>query len=134
MNYRKKDRSNKTDFILILDDDFLTYPFYCRSGYYDTKGYVFLAKSKMNLKGFFDYPVLLEKVVKNELAENSDIFIRVYVDEDGYYLIGYITKEELLTNPEIKKMVKPGKSQNALYFAKPLREGKPMNTLSSEFE
>lgn len=118
----------------ILEDDFLTYPFYCRSGYYDTRGYVFHAKSKMNLHDYFDYEVLLNKVVNKELSENSDIFIRVYVDADGYYLIGFITKENLLSNLEIKKMIKPGKSQNALYFAKPLTVGVLMNALPSEFE
>ena len=87
----------------------------------------------MGLRGYYDYPDLEKEVVKKELSENSDIFIRVYVDDDGYYLIGFITKEDLLKNPEIKKMIKPGKSQRALYFAKSLKDGLPMNVLSKEF-
>ena len=133
VNDKKTDSSGHTNVAAILEDDFLTYPFYSRSGYYDTKGYMFYAKSRMGLRGFYEYKELEEKVVKNELSENSDLFIRVYVAEEGYYLIGYITKENLLSNPEIKKMIKPGKSAKALYFAKPLTSGEPMSNIENEF-
>ena len=133
VNDRKTDSYGKTDVSLILEDDFLTYPFYCRSGYYDTRGYIFYAKTRMGLRGYYDYDDLEKEVVKKELSENSDIFIRVYVDDNGYYLIGFITKDNLLKNPEIKKMIKPGKSQRALYFAKSLKMGEPMPVITTCF-
>ena len=72
----------------ILNDDFLTYPLYARSGYYSTESYIFLAKKRLNLSGWIDMPELKKIVFENEERNNSDIFIRVYVSPDNYYLIG----------------------------------------------
>lgn len=117
----------------ILEDDFLTYPIYARSGNYSTNEYIFYAKKRMNLAGWVELPELKKAVLKNEEKYNSDIFIRVYVSNDTYYLIGYMTKHELLLNGEIKKMPRPGKSMYALYFAKPLRNGNSMADLIERY-
>lgn len=117
----------------ILEDDFLTYPFFARSGFYTTNSYMFLAKSRLRIPGYLNLDELKPLVIQNEIDESSDLFIRVYVSDSHYYLIGYMTKEQLFHDAEIKKMIKVGKSKNALYFAKSLKLGNPMKEIYKIF-
>lgn len=116
----------------ICVDDFLTYPLYTRTGEQTWDTYCTLAKRKNeNLKPL-EGDELSRAVKSNELANMDDVYIRVYVDViyKKLLILGYITKNDLLNPPYIKKMLKWDKSENALYFAKNLKSRKFIGELS----
>lgn len=49
-------------------------------------------------------------------------------------VLGFITKEDFMESPYVKKMIRRGKSENALYLAKPLTARKPLEDLISLIE
>lgn len=49
-------------------------------------------------------------------------------------ILGFITKEDFMESPYIKKLILWGKSENALYLAKPLTARKPLKDLISLIE
>ena len=66
----------------------------------------------------------------------DDFYIRVYMDEihNKALILGFITKEDFMKPPYIKKMPKFGKSENALYLAKNLTARKPLEDLITLIE
>ena len=66
----------------------------------------------------------------------DDFYIRVYMDEihQKALILGFITKEDFMEEPYLKKMVLFGKSEKALYLAKPLTARKPLEDLISLLE
>lgn len=114
----------------ILMDDFLTYPFFCRKGDFTFDSYCSYYGPRLADK---DRSATLEHLIlQNEMENSSDIFIRVYLDNDSskIYLIGYLLKDDMFASPVcIKKMRKKGKSELALYYSKPLAFGFPLSSL-----
>jgi hypothetical protein len=133
VNKKKLDEKGNVAFDKILDNHFLTYPLYARSGNFNIREYVFYAKKKMELHGFLDYEDLVKKIMLNEKIHSSDIYIHVYMDDSNYYIIGYITKEVFYELAEMNKLIKPGKSKYALYFIVSLRNGFPIANIRKEF-
>jgi len=134
VNYRKKNTippfssyKNTDDVIKLLnnicEDDFLTYLHYTRKGNLTWEEYCEKFKYKdyrlKNLTG----DELYEATRQLEIKNMSNIFVRVYVDHEckKVIILGYITREELMKNPQTKKMILKNKSENALYIAKSLK-------------
>ncbi len=115
----------------ICKDDFLSYPKYTRTGDLTWKQYCNKFKNRTNQTSGLYGKELESKMRDIELNCMSDIFIRCYVDVDYMktIILGFITKEDLLTPPEIKKMIRRGKSENSLYFSKNLTFRKVLDNL-----
>jgi hypothetical protein len=133
VNDRKRGNKSQIDYQKTIDldclvqnikkDDFLTYPHFCRIGNISDLDnyYRFVVRQNPGVnkgKGLLD-------LMDFELANMPDILVRIYIDfvASKGLIIGYILREEFIKNVELKKMVKPGKSEGALYFAKNLRYG-----------
>lgn len=106
---------------IINNDDYLEYPNYCRSSnsISNLKDYIKYLESKFKSK------INLKKLKGLELPFMKFFYIRVYIDfeKNTVYLIGFITRDKFFENkPQIKKMIKKGKSENAIYFVKPIKE------------
>lgn len=102
------------------NDDYLTYPHYCRSStsIKDVNDYIKYSKQ-------YDKTLTLANLKEKELPWMEYFYIRVYIDyeERVVYLIGFITKDMFFINiPQVKKMFKLGKSERAIYFAKNIRK------------
>lgn len=138
-NYQKYN-DNKRECLLQAiknQDDFLTYLHFCRYGSFDDfNTYCNYVKNKYLKQTSFRENELVEKVKHIELENLSDIHIRIYIDydESKAILIGYIKKEMFLKEPIIiKKMIKFGKSEGAVYLTKPLKVALPISSLEQEF-
>lgn len=108
---------------VILNDDFLAYPHFCRStakNDFSVNDYINLLQSKrINVNNE-------EEMRSFEITQQlADVFVRVYVDEAEHagLLIGWTDKKNFYQNAVIKKMPQYGKSELALYFAASLRTG-----------
>ncbi len=132
-NFRTYDSPAQTKALLsaICEDDFLTYPHFLRVGSYDWQGYCRYVRSQMPRLGARSFGELEEEVKQIELANMDDFYIRVYMDD--YFkkaiVLGFLTREEFMDRPEIKKMILRGKSERALYFAKSLTARRPLGEL-----
>lgn len=120
----------------ICQDDFLTYPHFKRTGDCDWNSYCLYVQRRipelLSLTG-----ITLKNAVKEiELANMDDFYIRVYMDEihQKALILGFITKEDFMDSPYIKKMILWGKSENAVYLAKNLSARKPLEALISLIE
>lgn len=120
----------------ICKDDFLTCPHFIRTGDYDWDSYCLYVQQKIpelcSLTG-----ITLKNAVKEiELANMDDFYIRVYMDEiyKKALILGFISKEDFMSSPYIKKMVLTGKSEDALYLARNLSARKPLEDLISLME
>lgn len=115
----------------ICVDDFLTYPHFRRTGDYDWNSYCsYVQRIVPELSSFTG--IALQNAVKEiELASMDDFYIRVYMDEihNKALILGYITKENLVNPPYIKKMPQRNKSEKAMYLAKNLSVRKPLEDL-----
>ena len=118
---------------VILRDDFLTYPHYCRSGEISNlEAYCqFVHKQDpcfSNLAG----EKLLDDIIAHEKKYQCDVFIRVYTDEDHLraFIMGFLTREKFFDrNILVKKMPQPNKSEKAVYFAKNLSFAEAIDNL-----
>lgn len=118
---------------VILRDDFLTYPHYCRSGEISNlEAYCqFVQKQDpcfSNLAG----EKLLDDIIAHEKKYQCDVFIRVYTDEDHLraFIMGFLTREKFFDrNILVKKMPQPNKSEKAVYFAKNLSFAEAIDNL-----
>ena len=119
---------------VILQDDFLTYPHYCRSGEISNlQNYCrFVQESEQHFAGLSG-EALLDAIIANEKRYQCDIFIRVYTDEAQKYafILGYLTRDAFFDrNIQIKKMTQPNKSEKAIYFAKNLSSAEDITHLT----
>lgn len=121
---RHKKGNNINEIIeAIKNDDYLEYPHYCRSSYYINRVEDYV--EYLNSLNKFSKRVNLENLKEVELPFMKFFYIRVYMDYNDkiVYLIGFITREKFFVDkPKIKKMVKWGKSEKAIYFAKNIKE------------
>jgi len=122
---KRHKKSNDINEIIkaIKNDDYLEYPHYCRSSY--TIKSVLDYIEYLNSLNRFSKRVNVENLKEIELPFMKFFYIRVYIDFDDriVYLIGFTTREKFFVGkPEIKKMIKRGKSEKAIYFAKKIRE------------
>lgn len=120
----------------ICADDFLTYPHFRRTGDYDWNSYCSYVQRRVPELSSFTGVALQNAVKEIELANMDDFYIRVYMDEihKKALILGFITKEDFMELPYIKKMILWGKSENALYLAKKLTARKPLEDLISLIE
>ena len=120
----------------ICQDDFLTYPHFKRTGDCDWDSYCLYVQKR--IPEFFSLTgITLKNAVREiELANMDDFYIRVYMDEihQKVLILGFITKEDFMASPYIKKMILWGKSENAVYLAKNLSARKPLEALISFME
>jgi hypothetical protein len=138
VNERKRLNSFGNDRVIIsniLKDDFLTYPYFIREGFF--KDYFeycrFVSKDKSSSdKDDLD---IIKNITKIEFEQMSDVHIRIYIDDisNKAFIIGYIDKSEFFSPyPNIKKMVQFGKSENAIYFSTPLKKAKPILEIEND--
>ena len=125
----------------IQKDDYFLYPYFLRTNDNDVT----------NFEKYVDYvckkyPDEIINVNKNKAKENnllnieffnsSDIVIRVYTeslsDHNKFYIMGYMRNAEILLNKNIKQFFKKGKSENAIYFTKSIKNGKGIDLLSTD--
>lgn len=120
----KSDRlktNGSIDIDKILDDDFLSYPFFKRTSSTINNKDDYIREISGELK-------LSEQEIMNIEEHNLiDWYFRVYIDtcDDKYtaYIIGALPKDEFIKNFNIKKMYQINKSENAIYLSTPLRNG-----------
>lgn len=123
---RHKNYRGDIVFEKILMDDFLTYPKYLRNSEDITTKEKYYSYCKMKNSNYD---------LKEELSNMSDIYIRVYMDDNQKkgFIIGYIDKYTFFNNMQLKKMEKFRKSERALYWAVNLKKGFPIKSLTKEF-
>jgi len=104
----------------ILNDDFLAYP-NTRSGVLDDR---------------LETLLLTDKYRESAKEKSPFIFVRVYMTPPTLLtetvearLIGWIDRDFFYANCMVKNMVQPGKSEAAIYYAVPIRRGRPMSEL-----
>ena len=90
-----------------------------------------------NWDRYLDYCINNNKIQPNtdlatlqeiELKNMYDFYARVYVEQISsnlfdIYIIGYITKQNLIKDSVIKRMPQYGKSEQALYIATQIKNG-----------
>jgi len=99
--------------------DYLEYPHLCRS-----------SNSISNINDYFnefykDKCTNINEIKKFEIPFMKYFYIRVYVDfkDKRVFIIGFIPRDKFFENgPMIKKMVRKNKSENAIYFAKNIKQ------------
>lgn len=126
---RHYDNNGNINFNTILNDDFLAYPKYKRTLYKNLiinnwNDYLNL----LNSINIFSKSLNVTELKEIEKENMTDFYARVYVKELEFnkfdiYLIGYISKNNLIEMGNIKRMPKFNKSENALYIAAPLKMG-----------
>lgn len=106
---------------VILREDFLTYPHYCRSGEISNlHAYCQLVREREPSFAGLSGKALLDAVIANEKRYQCDLFIRLYTDEAQKcaFILGYLTRDAFFDRDiQVKK---PNKSEKAVYFAKSL--------------
>lgn len=107
---------------VICRDDFLTYPHFLRAGDLDWEAYCrFVAEKDYRLRELTG-SALSEAVRRLEMRFMANVYVRVYVDSacGKALLLGYASKDAMMQSPQLKKMIRPGKSEAALYLSAPL--------------
>lgn len=109
--------------------DYITYPYFTRYGDFNYFDYCMYVNKKFNLN--FQEDNIEDEIKKIELKFASDIYMRVFVDEDEkkFVLMGWMTKWKLLDPPEIQKLYKTGKSEIPIYFTKSIKKGSSFDVL-----
>jgi len=118
----------------IKKDDFFLYPHYCReSNEIKTLNQYLQYIKKEGLFADLEITDFISVVFDEEIQNASDIQIRVYIDDESNacYIVGYSLAKDILEKPNIKKF-NSKKSKDAVYFTKPLIEGKSVNLLFSD--
>ena len=128
--HKEKDTIN---YQAILNDDFLAYPKFYRKVPSEIEinnwdRYLDYCISNSRVQPDIDLTILQEI----ELNNMYDFYARVYVDQISsnlfdIYIIGYITKQNLIKDSVIKRMPQYGKSEQALYIATQIRNGTKFN-------
>ena len=127
--------NSKIDLSKILKDDFLTYPKFLRSH-----------KSIGSIDEYIKYCIYnkylqcdenedcFEKIKTIEFQNMQHIYIRVYMDieNNNAYIVGFIESEQFISKLAIKKMKHLNKSEHALYFYYPLKDGKDIDLLNNK--
>ena len=141
VNERKKLNSFGDERVIILNilkDDFLTYPYFIREGFFmDYFEYCrFVSKNKFQYdKSDKEDIDTIRDITKIEFEQMSDIYVRVYIDDpsNSAFIVGYIHKSNFFSPyPNIKKMVQFKKSEDAIYFSTPLTKAKPILKIQND--
>lgn len=118
----------------ILEDDYITYPYFCRDNHYieSFDDYIFYVK-KYILNDERSDEELKAFIIKTELEHSSDIFVRVYLlnEYKKAIILGYTTKYDLFLRCNIGKCPSK-KSKNAIYYKQSLKEGKDIKSISDD--
>lgn len=122
---RLMNSEGRADRQAILGDDFLAYPV-------QREGQLTAQLQQQFLAG-----------ASRTVAEQRSplVLVRVYMkppkdltDRVAAGLIGWIDRHSFYTNCTVKTMSQPGKSERAIYYAVPIRTGRPMSQLSDFLE
>lgn len=126
----------KEDYLSVIDnDDFLTYPHFLRHGTIGTfVEYCDYVKDNIPEFKNMKWAELVERIKEVELENLSDIYIHVYMYDGKAIIMGYTEKEAFLKYPTIRKFIKRGKSEDAIYLTTPLYRGKSIKFLSNIFK
>lgn len=103
----------------ILQNHFLTYPKHLRYSRTDMDFQQYLNKTGLTR----------EHLLAEEEQHASDIYVHVYMLDRIAMLIGWIWGKSFFQKPDIRRFFLKGKSEYALYYAVPLRDGIPMPLL-----
>ncbi len=127
--------NSKIDLNKILQDDFLTYPKFLRSheSINSINEYIKYCIDKKYLQ-CYENENCFEKIKTIEFKNMQHIYIRVYIDikNNDAYIIGFIESEQFISKLAIKRMKKINKSEYALYFYYPLKDGKDIDLLNNK--
>ena len=112
--------------------DFLTYPYFTRYGDMTFDQYCGYAETHY-LHTWKRGQELRDYVKQIELANASDFYIRVFVDEEcgKVIILGCIDRQSFFAYPRTHKLILPGKSEVPLYFVKKIREGYSLKYLAN---
>jgi len=117
---RHRNSEGKVDVERILNDDFLLYP-KIRYGQLTTT---------------LRQTLLMPENLTMTAQRTPFFLIRIYLEqlsETTYraYLMGYLTRKQFFISPRltVKSMPRRGKSERAIYYAVPLRAGRPVKDL-----
>lgn len=127
-----KDRINE-----IKKDDFFIYPYHLRKSLTvdNFEKYVQFVENKFP-EHFqsLSKKEIVSKILNNEYKNSNDIIVRIYTDIENnkFYLMGYMPNIDILKNQNIKRFFKEGKSDSALYFARPISEGKSIDSIITD--
>lgn len=134
--YQKQNQTDKYTSIIsaIREDDYLAYPFWTRVGDMNFDQYILFAGERLSLDTSLGKTFTVNKIIEHEVENLSDVHIRVYLDDDKdlFYIMGYVIKKAFFENPIIKKMIKKGKSEQALYFSVSLKLGHSLLTIDKD--
>lgn len=134
---RRKFLSDKDRIQQIKFDDFFIYPYHLRkSNTIDNfPKYVQYLKDKFpeQFHNLSDKDIV-SKILNNEYKNSNDIMVRIYTDLENnkFYLMGYMSNVKILENKNIKRFYKEGKSESAIYFSRPIRDGKSIDILMTD--
>lgn len=138
-NYYDMDSVSRLAEEIKCSDDFLTYPHYCRKTEKPDFGmtdYFEIAQKYDSSLWWFGGEELARRVIRSEVNYQSDVFIRVYLDQYARkgLVIGWLDRERFIDDSVvIKKMPKKGKSEKAVYFAKSLTYARAMEDIRDIF-
>lgn len=132
-NFKNYDNQSEVENLIkeLSSLDFITYPYFSREGDYSFSSYCDLAKAKLCLN--YSGESLKAEVLKHERNNSDDIYIRVFIDEELHkaIIMGWIDKKSFYENATLMKLIKRNKSENALYFACPLKLGRAIPEINS---
>lgn len=114
--------------------DFITYPYFTRYGDMTFDQYCWYAEMKF-LHSYLRGQKLRDYVKEIELKNATDIYIRVFVDEElkKALIMGWISREKMFEYPKTHKLILPGKSEIPLYFVKGIKYGKPLEDIKKDY-
>ena len=122
-------KNNVVDCRVILNDDFLAYPFFYRKIPADIQINSWEQYREYCIKNKRIQPdIEIDALQEFELENMYDCYARVYVEQKDnnlfdIYIIGYISKRNFIANSVIKRMPQRGKSEQALYIATAIKNG-----------
>lgn len=133
-------RQQNTLIDALRERDLFTYPEYTRS----------LGKGIRNFEQYCEYvrvsvpefanmtgDELRSAIVLHESRAKSDIHTRIFLDWTSTgsvigYLLGYALKDDFFKEPKIITMPRKGKSEDALYYAYPIRKTEALQSLFTD--
>ena len=141
ISQKRKNLSDIERINAIKEDDYFLYPHFLRTNDNDVTNfekyvdYVY-EKHSDEITNFNKSKTNEDNLLNIEFLNSSDIVIRIYTeslpDHNKFYLMGYMKNTEILSNKNIKQFFKKGKSENTIYFAKPIENGKDIDLLSTD--
>ena len=122
----------------IKKDDFLYYPHYTRKSntIKNFDDYCIWVKNNIPEFNAIDYNLFINRLMEVEVSHANNILVRIYVLNDNKnpktLIIGYLLREELFSQHQIKHFYQEGKSELPIYYYCSLKNGRTCNMLFSD--